>query len=448
MKKIELTRAYVDGNAIRYEVCEEHGLGILQQEKVELFIRYHFNETFECDLNRTPFSILALPISLYLIPITYFYNIELVIPEMDKELYDRLPQIYAAYAKIYGPFEERWRGKVTVRKVVKNSSVGIPRYDKVVFFSGGVDACHAGINNPGKRSLLVSIPDIESMAVDKGPLRNEKFSLIKNFASVVGSDWLLISNDFNAKLYRNNEISRFLAEDRGLSSPAYNFDGWGGIKYVPNMCCVAPIAFATGVKSLLMGSANEEIDGRYAENLDGVNPLITNSVAFADIVFDEQDALLVRRSKKVKNIIEWCRARGKRLKLWACFSNRSTQCGFCGKCVRTQLNILCAGENPSEWGFDGFSEKAFSKYIRLYCYLEKNPCWLWDNIETIEDERIYPCLDGLLHWLKKIGYKEYCRRVMVRANPSALRKILSINRYPHYVMVIVKKLTGRYRVGI
>ena len=83
MRKIELTKVYVDGNTIRYEVREEQGLGLLRQEKVELFIRYHFNESFVCDLSKVPISILALPISLYMIPITYFYDVELVIPEMD-----------------------------------------------------------------------------------------------------------------------------------------------------------------------------------------------------------------------------------------------------------------------------------------------------------------------------------------------------------------------------
>ena len=83
MKKIELTKVCVDGDTIRYEVHEDSGLGLLQQEKVELFVRYHFNETFACDFGRFPMSILSLPISLYLVPLTYFYDVEVVIPEMD-----------------------------------------------------------------------------------------------------------------------------------------------------------------------------------------------------------------------------------------------------------------------------------------------------------------------------------------------------------------------------
>lgn len=442
MKKIELVRAWASDNTIRYEVREDKGLGLLRQEKVDLFIRYHFNESFACDIGNLPMSVLMLPISLYLVPVTYFYNVEVIIPEMDKDLYESLPRLYAAYSKVYGPFNELWRGKITVRKIVENRKCQIPRYNKIVFFSGGVDACHAGINNTGRDSLLVTIPDIEAMAKNEGPLRDEKFALIKNFSRTVGSDWLLISNNFNASLYKDLSINEFLGKVRGLSGPAYKFDGWYGIKYIPNMCSVAPVAYAIGVKSLHMGSTCEEIDGVYAENLDGANPAISNAVSFAGVSFAVQEGLSTRRSAKVKEVISWCKDRDKRVKLWVCFSDRTAQCGFCGKCVRTQLNVLCAGENPREWGFDEFSERKFAKFIRGYRYRESSPSWLWDNIEAIDEDRVYPCLNGLLHWLKRIGYKEYARRAEKRAKPTMMRRMFSVRKYPHYVKVVLSKLLG------
>ena len=87
MKKIELLSATVEDNAIRYQVREDKGLGLLQREVVDLFIRFHGDKKYEIELNAVPQSILMLPISLYLLPITYFYNVELVIPEMDKVLF-------------------------------------------------------------------------------------------------------------------------------------------------------------------------------------------------------------------------------------------------------------------------------------------------------------------------------------------------------------------------
>ena len=92
-----------------------------------------------------------------------------------------------------------------------------PMQDMTVLYSlsGGVDAIHAGINNPGKRNVLVSVPSIEVHSRNEGALRNEKFVMIKEFSRVIGSDWLLVANDFNQVVFddeigRNGKITRYL----------------------------------------------------------------------------------------------------------------------------------------------------------------------------------------------------------------------------------------------
>ncbi|MBO5133928.1 MAG: hypothetical protein J6C15_02135 [Bacteroidaceae bacterium] len=443
MSKIEIINAYVEGNSIHYQIREDKGLGLLQHEVVDIFIRYHGDEHFDCDLSQTPLSVLMIPISLYMLPITYFFDIELVIPVMDKDLYSRLSAIYKAYSKVYGPFNEEWRGKLSIGEIIETKPVNIQKYDKVVFFSGGVDACHAGIDNPGRKSLLVSIPDIERDAKIDGPLREEKFSLIKKFSKVVDSDWILISNNFNASLFKDNIIGDYLTNKRGLCSNAYYYDGWGGIRYLANMCCVAPVAYLTGVEFLVMGATFEQIEDKLLINYDGASPELSDVIGFANISFSEQDALMVRRSKKVCNIIEWCKKKGITTKMWACFSDGTTQCGYCVKCLRTQLNILCAGENPKDWGFDNFNPDEFTKLIKSYRYCEANPCWVWDNIEAIKDEMVYPYCNELLHWLKLIGYKEYHTQSLRCARRQTMyRRLTSFRQYSHYLKVAISRLIG------
>ena len=441
LKKIEIVNCSVESNAIHYKVREENGLGLLKKDIVDLFIRVHYGEGLNFDLTTVPQSILFIPISLYMLPITYFFNVELVIPEMDKVLYERLPTIYEAYSKIYGPFKADWRGKVIVRDIVENVPVKESKYDKLVFFSGGVDAISAGINNPGRRTLLVSIPDIEAWAKNEGPLREEKFALIKNFSKIVSSDWLLISNNFNSELFKDEEINSYLRSGRGLCSSAYEYDGWGGIKYIANMCSVAPVSYLLGIQELIMGSTFEQIEDKLLSNSDGASPELSDAVKFVNVGFSEQDGLLLRRTKKVRDIIDWCKSHDVKTKMWACFQDGTTQCGFCCKCVRTQLNILCAGETPGDWGFDNFSEEEFTRYVESYLYKESNPCWLWDNIDTIEDERDYPYCNDLLHWLKKVGYKKYTSRVNRRSLPGKFKKLLYISKYPYYAKMLIAKFT-------
>lgn len=155
---------------------------------------------------KLPESVLALPITLYLLPVTFFYHIELILSSIDNTLYHNIPTLYAAYSQMYGPFKEEWRGKIVAKEIVANQMPDA-RYDRIVFFSGGVDAIHAGINNPGKRNVLVSVPSIEVHSRNEGALRNEKFVMIKEFSRVIGSDWLLVANDFNQVVF-DDEIGR------------------------------------------------------------------------------------------------------------------------------------------------------------------------------------------------------------------------------------------------
>ena len=446
MKRIELSKIMVEDDKILYEVSQESGVELLRQDVVQLFIRLHCAENVKVSLRQVPQSILAVPISLYLLPLTYFYKIELVLPVMDKVLYERLPEIYSAYSKLYGPFDNEWRGKVTVKDVYDTPVAAEGAYDKVVFFSGGVDACSTGINNPGCRTLLVSIPDIEIYAKNDGPLREEKFSLIKSFSQVIGSDWTLISNNFNATLFRDGKIGSYLRTQNMLPGPAE--DGWLGIKYLANMCCVAPLAYALGIKNLIMGSSYEQFETRCWNANDGSNPMLLDSISFAGTKFGEQDELRTRRFIKVRKIVDWCNSHSKRVKMWTCFSDDSSQCGICPKCIRTQLNILCAYENPKNWGFENFDEDKLSHLVRSYRYNENNPCWLWDIVESIDAESVYPYCNSMLHWLKRIGYKEYRRRVFshiawhdrIHKWIGLFGKIIRIQKYPHYL----KRIIGRF----
>lgn len=159
-KAIEITKVIPEKDSIKYELQDHTGMKLLKKEKVEAWVKYYNTEVFDFATQNIPESILLLPATFYLLPIIWFYDVELVIPSMDKTLFENLENIYQAYSKIYGPFKLEWRGKVTTKNIVENK-MPINHYDNIVFFSGGVDAVHAGIDNPGTRNILVTVPSIE-----------------------------------------------------------------------------------------------------------------------------------------------------------------------------------------------------------------------------------------------------------------------------------------------
>ena len=437
---IELAEIRAEGNRIRYTVHDRSGMRLLKKETVHAWIQFDHAEEFGLDLASLPLSVLAIPMSLYLLPVTYYYPVTLRLPVMDEMLHERLPEIRAAYEDVYGRFpESEWGGVFTVRTERNELPAHPSGYGKVVFFSGGVDAVSAGVNNAGAGSVLVSIPSIESQAKNDGPLREQKYRLISDFSAAAESPWVLISNNFNDDVFNDGAIQARL--DGILRSEAFRFDGWFGIKYLANMSSAAPLAYALGIPSLIMGSTFEPLEGEAHTNRDGAAPELSDAFAYAGISFAEQDELRTRRTAKTAGIIRWCRARGKTVRLWTCFDDRAEQCGVCAKCVRTQLNILVAGESPRDWGFALFDERKFSRHIRSYRYWEKNPCWLWDNVDAIDDARTYPQCDEMLHWLKKVGYREYQRRarkmLLVR---NMARRLVSVHRWPHYAAAVVRRL--------
>lgn len=439
-KTIEIARITAKGNTIKYKIEDNTGLHLLKKDIVEAWVKYHHAEDFNFAVEKLPESILVLPAALYLIPVTWFYGVELIIPSIDKVLYDNLPTIYETYSKIYGPFKQEWKGNVMAKEVVENK-MPESHYESIVFFSGGVDAVHAGINNPGEKNVLVSVPSIESVQRTKEENSGEEFnvtksSLIRDFSLVSGSNWLLITNNFLIDVFNDTKIQNELKNNFQLNSEAFRFDGWFGIKYLGNLLSAAPFAYAMGIKRLVMGSTFEQLEDNCQSNLDGASPELSNSFKIAAISFEEQDGLYVRRTQKVMNIVNWCLDHGKYTKLWTCFGDSTVQCGVCRKCIRTQLNILCSGENPQKWGFEKFDEKEFTHLIRSYGYNEQNPCWLWDIIDTIDNNKVYPYCNELLHWLKKIGYKKYARNEKIA---RIIKKVLKISRYPHYVKVLTKR---------
>ena len=443
-RTIELTRIAVDGDTVKYEIHDNTGLGLLRKEKVEAQIQFHNADAFGFEPVKLPEPVLALPITLYLLPVTFFYHIELILSSIDNTLYHNIPTLYAAYSQMYGPFKEEWRGKIVAKEIVANQMPDA-RYDRIVFFSGGVDAIHAGINNPGKRNVLVSVPSIEVHSRNEGALRNEKFVMIKEFSRVIGSDWLLVANDFNQVVFddeigRNGKITRYLRNTLQLNTVAFNHSGFWGMRYIPNLCSVAPFAYAMGIKELIMGSSL--IEDKLEPALDGTNPLLTNGFKFVGISFAEQDGLYTRRSQKVKNIVSTFKNQGKHVRIWACFVDNSEQCGECAKCVRTQLNILCTGENPKDWGFARFDEKKFSQLVRSYCWFENSIDDVWGIIDSIDDSRTYPYSNELLHWLKRVGYKRYFNRSRWMRK-LMLNIIFKFSKYPHYICVAWHKMIGR-----
>ena len=94
-KTIEIVQVSASEDTIYYELRDNTGLQLLKSETVSAWIKFHNAACFDFSAKNLPEAILALPVTLYLLPATWFYGVELVVPSIDKVLHDCLPSIYA-----------------------------------------------------------------------------------------------------------------------------------------------------------------------------------------------------------------------------------------------------------------------------------------------------------------------------------------------------------------
>lgn len=442
-RSINIDKVYVIDDTIHYVIFDNTGFNLFPRRKAEVWVKYHNCEAFDFKLEKLPLSILSMPATLYLMHITWLYGVDLIVPAIDKVLNEDLQNIYETYSRIYGPFKPEWKGKIIAQLIEENKTPELT-YDNIIFFSGGVDAIHAAINNCEDRNVLVTVPSIEwspSMNKENTNFNKSKTRLIRDFSAIYGCKWLMVTNNFRDNLIPETRIPHDFYEILSVTSEAVRNDYCRGLKYVSNLLSSAPFAYAMGVKKIIMGSGYGEVENIPHINMDGANPELSDSFKFAGVSFAEQDGLKTRRSEKVRNIINWCIKKGVKTNIWACFDDSTEQCGVCHKCVRTQLNILAVSQNPKNWGFKNFDENKFTDFVKGYNYNDTCKAMLWDLFDSIDDSIVYPYCNELLHWLKKQGYKQYLQKAVRKKKILLnLKRIVSIHRYPHFIIEIFKKL--------
>ena len=302
-KAIEVAKITARGNRIEYLLRDESGLGLFKEKSLTAWIEFHNAEAFGFAAENVPISILAVPIALYLYPATWFCGVDLVLPTIDKTLFEDLDAIYDAYSNLHGPFSPEWRGKVLPSKI-EDAEMPAPKFERLVFFSGGVDAVHAALNNAGPKNVLASVPSIESVRKGKGrrldagkDFLEVKSRLVRDFSGVTKSPWVLVTNNFNDDIFDSKKVER---DAKGkISTPETYFSH---MVKLGNMLSAAPFAHALGIRTLVMGSGYTPLEGKDGWSKDGDYPDLSNSIKFSGAAFAEQDGFYTRRTAKVRNI--------------------------------------------------------------------------------------------------------------------------------------------------
>lgn len=426
MEQIVLQSVIAQGNALRYVFSVSQGLE-------PYFSGKPFVMEYPMDISGVPEAVLAVPFVCNVLPIIWLTDSRLVLPELDKDFFDCIPNVKKGYEAMFP--ESVFAGEVCPERIVEcrrkeNGGCG-------ALFSGGLDATQTLVDHFDEKPHLISIwgSDIRYdneegwKAVHDGIAETAKrFSLPD---AVIRSSF----REFDREGVLHETFSEQLK------------DGWWhGVKHgLALLGHTAPYAYCAGLATVYIAASNCPADGvvRCASN-----PSTDNHVRFSGCRV-VHDGFAYSRQDKVGNVVGFVRKTGKPVTLHACWRSQSgSNCCRCEKCYRTIAGILAEGEDAGNFGFHKAEETLpdMQRYIVEGKVLNENlAISYWKHIHDRVCQN-KPVLEKKAYWkhIKWIGDADFLRHDQLKMplRYRVQRKLAGFRLY-QALSKVKGKLTGR-----
>jgi len=331
------------------------------------FLKEDFFAEYDASINLATLdeSIVTIPFLLSVIPIVWLFNKTYSIDVMDKDLYHSLQKIREVF-RIFYP-RHSWSGELIPKKLVTNTMSPSNEPDQPVLallFSNGLDSTSASISHIDIKQLLITAwgADVKTGATKQW---NRVLEQCRKFSQIYGHDHTFIKSnfrEFTETPYLYKKLPRWWV----LVSHALAFSG-----------LVAPLLMEHNIPALLVASTFT-VKRPYPF---GSHPAIDNNIAFAGSSVYHADADK-DRVQKIANITNVCGEKNipfPKLRV-CCVSLKGENCLKCEKCFRTLTQIIIAGQEPKECGFnisvDGTIQR-IKKFFQNEKGLNPNLLFLW-----------------------------------------------------------------------
>ena len=307
--------------------------------------KYFTNETFYAEYSR-PIkdinnSIAIIPVLGTVLPISWVFDAEIIVDEIDEMFYNSIPEFKKGYINMFPQLN--FRGRLVADKIIKNENSGSK---SAALFSGGVDAFATLFTQIGKNPDLITI-----WGADIAAENDDGWNVVKNHRDKV-LDLLRLAGITIKSSFRKsiNEI-----ELSAYSLKNANDNWWHGFHHGIGMFALtAPIAYINGYSELYVASSfTAEYKGQYTAASD---PTIDNYVKFCgcNVVHDGYE---FNRQDKIHNICKYSNEHNIKIPLRVCWeSTGGSNCCRCEKCCRTMLGIYAEGHNPVNFGFNFWND--------------------------------------------------------------------------------------------
>lgn len=302
---------------------------------------------YACDILDVPESVAVITFLGSILPISWVYDSEIILDEIDKTFYECLPNVLQGYKKMYP--NVNFGGKLTVGKIVENT---VKADKSVCLFSGGVDAFNTLLSHYLEKPGLVTIwgADVAYDNLDGWKAVNDH---IKLTSEQFGLSHEIIRSNLR-KIY-----------DYRIDSELIKISGdrlWHGFQHsIGMLTLLAPLSYIQGINKVYIASTyTVSLWGKYTCASD---PVIDNEVKYVSCCV-YHDGYEYTRQDKIRNICEFSKEHNMSIPLRVCWeSTDGKNCCHCEKCCRTILGLYAQKANPENFGFD-FKGKTFSEIIK------------------------------------------------------------------------------------
>lgn len=353
MNKICLTQISINDNNIvgNFEVSGN--------DEWLSFFKKPYTFQLECNQNvlTQKKSVAVIPFVANVLPIVWLMNATLELDELDEAFYNCIENVKKGYINMYPEFS--FKGKINVKNIIKNT---YNNDNSLVLFSGGVDAFQTLLSHIDEKPYLLTLWGADVQFDNKNGWSEVKIQ-IELTANTFDLKSLTIRTNFRDYI-NESVLNTYINKIKNGKLWYHDFQhGIAIISHASLIACQLEIG-----KVYISSSYTKENKGKITCASD---PTIDNYVRFGSTGV-LHDGYEYNRQDKVKKICEYRNKNKTNIPLRVCWeSDDGNNCCHCEKCYRTIISIIAEKENPIDYGFNNFDEKAKKNMIHELRYKYK-----------------------------------------------------------------------------
>lgn len=297
----------------------------------------HFFAEYTVDISSVPKSVLAMPILLNIIQLSWIVDAVVWIEEIDKKFYNSIPVLKNAFRELHPNMT--LKGTLIAAKQVENFIES--DNNKLLLFTGGIDATSTLIRIFDKKPMLFNTNGwYLKNSNESNEVYDADYNAISTIASNNGLQSEFVKSNF-AKFIKSEVVDNHFCRNAGTT-------WWFGFQHsLAFIGCAMVIAYAKNIDTIYIASSYTF--GQYIRCVS--DPRIDSCIECAGIK-TIHDGYELSRQDKVKLIVNYQKETDREVILRVCSFN-TRNCCECEKCFRSMLALVAEGaDNIEKFGFD------------------------------------------------------------------------------------------------